>query len=126
MVTQCTWARGIWFSQATPKFAFMAWLSIRDRMSTLDRVARWNQGLDAMCVLYKNAPESRNHLFFECSYTAQVWEHITKWILRNSFTNVWSEILILITDETMEKKSLFVTDIHFRQSCMQCGGNETR
>lgn len=54
--TQCNWARGVCFSQATLKFAFMAWLSIRDRMSTLDRVARWSQGLDDMCVLCTKCP----------------------------------------------------------------------
>lgn len=35
-----------------PKFAFMAWLSMLDRMSTLDRIAKWNQGIDATYVLY--------------------------------------------------------------------------
>ncbi|KAF3542359.1 hypothetical protein DY000_02005599 [Brassica cretica] len=37
----------------------------------------------------------------------EAWEYIVKGILRNSFTNVWSEILLLITDETREKMSLF-------------------
>ena len=58
---QCSWSRGVWFSQATPKFAFMAWLSVRDRMWTLDRVSRWSSGLDTTCVLCKNAIE-RTHL----------------------------------------------------------------
>ena len=79
--TECFWARGIWFSQANPKFAFMAWLSIRDRMSTLDRASRWSQGLDTTCVLCKNSTETRSHLFFECDYSAQIWEYIAKGIL---------------------------------------------
>lgn len=58
-------------------------------------------------VCYANLLLNRDHLFFECSYTAEVWEYIVKGILRNSFTNVWSEILLLITDETREKMSLF-------------------
>lgn len=60
---QCTWARGVWFTHATPKFAFMTWLSMCDSMSTLDRSAKWSQGLDPTCLLCKNATESRNHLF---------------------------------------------------------------
>lgn len=40
--TPVSWARANWFSQATPKFAFMALLSVRDRMSTLDRIAKWS------------------------------------------------------------------------------------
>ncbi|XP_013615074.1 PREDICTED: uncharacterized protein LOC106321329, partial [Brassica oleracea var. oleracea] len=65
------WAPGIWFSQATPKFAFMAGLSVRDRMSTMDRVVKWSRGSNDMCVLCHNAQESRNHLFFECDLSAQ-------------------------------------------------------
>ena len=59
-----SWARGIWFTQATLKFAFMTWLSMLDRMTTLDRIAKWNQGIDATCALCKSAPETRNHLFY--------------------------------------------------------------
>ncbi|XP_048604173.1 uncharacterized protein LOC106408189 [Brassica napus] len=102
----CSWAPGIWFSQATPKFAFMAWLSVRERMSTMDRVVKWSRGSNDMCVLCHNAQESRNHLFFECDLFAQVWEFIAKGLLRQSFTVVWSEIITIISDKTREKKSL--------------------
>lgn len=78
---QCPWSKGIWFSQATPKFAFMAWLATRGRLSTMDRISQWSQGIDTTCVLCKNTPESRNHLFFECSFSTQVWEHLVKCIL---------------------------------------------
>lgn len=79
--TRCEWAFGIWFSQATPKFGFIAWLAILDRLSTMERVSRWSQGVDRVCVLCKQAMETRAHLFFECSYSASVWEHLTKGIL---------------------------------------------
>lgn len=105
--SQCSWSRGIWFPQATPKFAFMAWLSIKNRMSTLDRVARWNQGVDKTCVLCKNATETRSHLFFECGYSTQIWEYIVKGILGTSCTNVWSEIVSIISDEKRDKMSRF-------------------
>ena len=85
----------------------MAWLSARDRLSTLDRIAKWSQGIDTTCVLCKGGLESRNHLFFECSYTGQVWEHIAKGILCNSFTNSWSEIMEILTDLTSDNKSMF-------------------
>ncbi|XP_048599538.1 uncharacterized protein LOC125579744 [Brassica napus] len=47
----CDWSRGIWMKQATPKYAFMAWLAARDRLSTLDRIAKWSQGTVTTCVL---------------------------------------------------------------------------
>ena len=48
-----------------------------------------------------------DHLFFECAYSSKIWEFTVKGILCNSFTNVWSEIMLLIADETREKLSLF-------------------
>ena len=110
----CSWARGIWFAHATPKFAFMAWLSMLDRMSTLDRIAKWNQGINTICVLCKSAPEIRNHLFFMCAYTSQIWEHIARGVLCSSYTNVWSEIVSIIGDETMERKRLFCVRYAFQ------------
>ncbi|XP_018513795.1 uncharacterized protein LOC108871601 [Brassica rapa] len=35
---QCDWGRCTWFSQATPKFAFLTWLAMRDRLATMDRL----------------------------------------------------------------------------------------
>ena len=85
----------------------MMWLAVRNRMSTLDIVALWCQGLDTTCVLCKSAAESRDHLFFECSFSTQVWEYIAKGVLRSSYTNVWSEILAFIEDERRENMSKF-------------------
>lgn len=103
----CDWARGVWFSYATPKYAFMAWLSVLDRMSTMDRVVKWSRGSDVQCVLCKNAPESRNHLFFECDISAQVWEYVAKGVLKQEYTTVWSEIIHIISDKKREKKNLY-------------------
>lgn len=36
---QCSWARCVWFLMATPKFAFITWLAMLDRLSTMDRVS---------------------------------------------------------------------------------------
>ncbi|XP_056858428.1 uncharacterized protein LOC130507801 [Raphanus sativus] len=110
----CSWSRGVWFSHATPKFAFMTWLSMRDRMSTLDRIQKWSRGLDSTCLLCKNATESRNYLFFECSYTTQVWEHFAKGLLRHEYTNVWSEIVRLLVDAPMDKKKAFCLRYSFQ------------
>lgn len=103
----CSWAQGIWFSQATPKFSFMAWLATLNRLSTLDRVSRWDQNLDTACILCKNAPETRNHLFFQCSFSSMIWEQLAKGILCSSYTEDWDELVEVISSATMEKKKLF-------------------
>ena len=103
----CDWSSGIWFTNATPKFAFVTWLAVRDKLSTMDRIVKWDPGAVEMCVLCKNASETRSHLFFECSYSAQVWEYLMKGVLCNDYTSAWSELLILINDERMENKKKF-------------------
>lgn len=104
---QYTWTRGIWFFLATPKYAFVTWLAMLDRLSSMDRISKWSQRVDATCVLCKNDTESRNHLFFECSYSSQLWEHLISGILRSSFSNNWSVIVRVITSSGYDKKSLF-------------------
>ena len=98
----------------------MMLLAVRNRMSTMDIVALWCQGLDTTCVLCKSAAESRDHLFFECSFSTQVWEYIAKGVLRSSYTNVWSEIMTLIVDEKREKMSLFCLRYAFQASDIVC------
>lgn len=77
------------------------------RISTMDRVSRWSQGVHTTCVLCKTTSESRSHLFFECTFTSQIWKQLTKGILQSSYTTDWAEIGVLITDSRMEKKKFF-------------------
>lgn len=103
---QCDWGSRVWFSKATPKFAFITWLAFKDRLSTLDRVSRWSQGIDTTCVLCKNAPETRSHIFFECAVSSHIWEQLTKGIMRNSYSNSCETVMRLIS-ASMEKKKRF-------------------
>lgn len=105
---RCVWAKGVWFPQATPKFAFMVWLANLNRLSTMDRIVVWNPGIDEGCVLCKNARENRNHLFFECSYSAQIWRSLAMGIMGSSFTSSWSDLMQLIAEgRRMDRKRLF-------------------
>ncbi|CAF1810866.1 unnamed protein product [Brassica napus] len=115
----CNWEKGIWFSQASPKFDFITWLAKLDRLSTIDRVSRWTQGIDETCVLCKNAVETWNHLFYECSYSGQVWEYLVRGILRSEYTNIWSEIVDLISTGRREKNKNGATEEEELESYFQ-------
>ncbi|XP_009124343.1 uncharacterized protein LOC103849307 [Brassica rapa] len=82
----------------------------------MDRVHRWNQSVETTCVLCKQAAETGDHLFCECSYSAQDWEHLTKGILRDQYTKVWPGIVSLLTDGNREKKALFCLRYAFQAS----------
>lgn len=107
MGVTCTWGTSVWFPQATLKFAFMVWLATRNRLATMDRVASWSPGIDTTCCLCKNALETRNHLFFECSVSAHIWKQLTQGILQSSFASNWDAISSLISCSSMGKHKRF-------------------
>ncbi|CAG7862544.1 unnamed protein product, partial [Brassica rapa] len=37
------WSKIVWFSQGVPRYAFITWLAIRDRLSTGHRTSQWGQ-----------------------------------------------------------------------------------
>lgn len=61
----------IWFSLGVPRFAFITWLAIRNRLSTGDRMCTW--GLAQGCLFCGEPNESRNHLYFAFPYTFTLW-----------------------------------------------------
>lgn len=68
------WYKGVWLSHATPKYTFLTWLAIQNRLTTEDRMRSWSSGQNTECILCKAAEETRNHIFFECSYFEEIWK----------------------------------------------------
>lgn len=58
------WFKGVWFSGATPRFSFLVWIAIHDRLATGDRISRWNPQANINCWLCQAPFENRDHLFF--------------------------------------------------------------
>ncbi|XP_056860201.1 uncharacterized protein LOC130508627 [Raphanus sativus] len=46
---------------------------VLNRCPTKDRLLQWGLQTDGLCVLCRGYTESRNHLYFECSYTWNLW-----------------------------------------------------
>ncbi|XP_013624635.1 PREDICTED: uncharacterized protein LOC106330761 [Brassica oleracea var. oleracea] len=67
------WHSNIWFTHSTPKYAFMVWLAMHNKLSTGDRMLLWNVGIDVICVLCQQQLETRDHLFFGCAYSQNFW-----------------------------------------------------
>lgn len=62
------WANQLWHKVRIPKHAFASWLFVLNRNPTLDRISRWGHELNHTCLLCGSFAESRNHLFFTCSF----------------------------------------------------------
>ncbi|KAL0853720.1 hypothetical protein Bca101_058872 [Brassica carinata] len=67
------WLKIIWFSSGILRHSFLTWLFMLNRCPTRDRMIDWGLQVPAACLLCNANPESRDHLFFSCSYSMQVW-----------------------------------------------------
>ncbi|XP_013594915.1 PREDICTED: uncharacterized protein LOC106303104 [Brassica oleracea var. oleracea] len=99
------WHSGIWFQHAIPKYAFCTWLATHNRLTTGDRMAAWNSGINPLCIFCNQAIETRDHIFFNCAFSAEVWSLLMKGLLRSSFTTEWGALLQLTMDTTLDMKS---------------------
>ena len=68
-----SWASIVWFSYGIPRHSFHSWLVLLDRCPTKDRLIGWGMNVDPVCLLCNTSHESRNHLYFECSYSSLIW-----------------------------------------------------
>ena len=66
------WSKGIWFPQGVPRFSFIVWLAVRNRLSTGDRMRAW--GIHQSFMLCGERDETRDHVFFACPYSFTVWD----------------------------------------------------
>nr|GEW72936.1 hypothetical protein [Tanacetum cinerariifolium] len=71
----------VWFPQCIPHHAFHLWLVIKRKLKTQDNPRQWdvssNTNLNLFqCLLCGVQPDSHDHLFFECVYSLQVWNHM--------------------------------------------------
>ncbi|GJV29925.1 retrotransposon protein, putative, ty1-copia subclass [Tanacetum coccineum] len=75
---EITWYHIVWFSHNIPRHAFNLWLIMRRSLKTQDRVRQWDVGPNVdlntlRCKLCDAQPDSHEHLFFECPYSARIW-----------------------------------------------------
>lgn len=73
------WSKVIWFSEAIPRCSFIAWLTVRNRLSTGDRTSAWGEVQG--CRLCGEPDETRDYLFFACPYSFTVWTDLTVCLL---------------------------------------------
>ncbi|XP_021724905.1 uncharacterized protein LOC110692214 [Chenopodium quinoa] len=73
-----SWSRVLCQNQASPRSLFTTWLAVNNRLPTRDRLAVWGIVAIVNCCLCNAAPESVEHLFFQCDFSAQIWSMALK------------------------------------------------
>lgn len=51
----------------------MTWLTVQNILTTRDRLRRCNLPVPSSCLLCVSGEESRDHLFFHCSFSKVLW-----------------------------------------------------
>lgn len=102
------WSKGVWFPEATPKFSFVTWLAIHNRLATGDRILKWNPQAVSTCWLCKTALETRDHLFFECEYSKAVWRGLIKDLAGDERNCNWPQILQMLNMGLHERVVTFL------------------
>ena len=70
------WHNLVWHKDSIPRCSFICWLACRNRLRTKEKLFRWGVIDNSHCVLCGNAEKTRDHLFFQCSYSKFVWQSI--------------------------------------------------
>jgi hypothetical protein len=71
------WHKAVWLKDHVPKQAFICWVVAHNRLHTRDRLRSWGLSIPSTCVLCNNQDESRDHLFFQCRYSSEIWGFFT-------------------------------------------------
>ena len=102
-----SWHKIIWFPLHVPKYSFIAWLAILDRLPTLQRLSTWVNSTitNTNCFICGFTPESRDHLFFSCPFFQQVWATILQISDTHHGVGGWNSELQWATN-SLKSKSL--------------------
>lgn len=67
------WTKAIWTSRSIPRQSFHVWLLALNRIPTRDRLLSWGLQVPPLCLLCNNANESRDHLYWDCGFSFDLW-----------------------------------------------------
>lgn len=66
--------RLLWKGAYPPKFSFIAWKAVRERLPTRARLRNYYG--ETCCPFCRRAPETSQHLFFHCEFSRHIWDYI--------------------------------------------------
>ena len=69
----------------------------------LDRVLINQEWGSCLCVFCRNCLESRDHIFFECSFTRRIWDDMMQLCLVSNAQFVWEDLIALGVKELKGK-----------------------
>ncbi|XP_019235524.1 PREDICTED: uncharacterized protein LOC109215865 [Nicotiana attenuata] len=100
------WKSMILHPHTHPRHKFNMWLAIQRRLPTVDRLQKIGIQVAQVCVFCGQEEEIFEHLFFECSYTSDVWKRLLNWMGIQRQIQTWEEELQWVTYHARKKKGI--------------------
>ncbi|XP_062112719.1 uncharacterized protein LOC133823882 [Humulus lupulus] len=83
---QVGYYKAVWCRLSLPKHRFLLWQVVNAQLLTFDNLLHFRVPLDSLlCPVCGDFEESHSHLFFECSLSKQVLDHIFGWMDCNTW-----------------------------------------
>ena len=79
-----------------------------NRLTTDDRMVMWNQGIDGSCVLCQHQLETRDQLFFRCTYSSSLWSRLMRQLMGTHYTEEWSNISLFMSQSQLFQTQMFL------------------
>lgn len=94
---------------------FNAWVGTRNRLHTRDRLLAWGMVVPSTCLLCNVSDEMRQHLFFDCSFSHQVWSFFTS---RAHLTPpvLYDDLVVWLINSSPDKNLAFIMKLLFQAS----------
>ena len=90
---EVNWWNLIWFSLNIPRHSFIGWLAILNKLPTKERMLKWGFNVDGNCVFCRNAIETRNHIFFDYSFSKKIWRNVMALCLISDPQFCWEHLV---------------------------------
>ncbi|KAG2246452.1 hypothetical protein Bca52824_086080 [Brassica carinata] len=74
----------------------------------------WNAGIDGNCVLCKQQLETRNLLFFGCTYSSSLWYKLMNVLMGNGYSDEWMDVVFFIQQPNLNRTRSFLVRYVFQ------------
>ncbi|XP_009150330.1 uncharacterized protein LOC103873689 [Brassica rapa] len=108
------WGKSVWFAQGVPRFSFIVWLAVKNRLATGDRMRAW--GLQQGCVLCGEPDETHDHIFFACPYSFTIWDKLANRLSGNRTDPDWTITLHFVAGNNLQIMDKILLKMVFQTS----------
>ncbi|KAH0703531.1 hypothetical protein KY285_017809 [Solanum tuberosum] len=85
------WRKLVCNTYACPKWSFILFLTLHERLLTKARLITWGSVEDNRCILCNDGNKDIEHLFFSCYYSGKIWQKVLRWQAIQKQTSGWNE-----------------------------------